>query len=154
AVDDGKLGGSLLALLEQALRLVEETGVFQRHAHAGGDGADQPDFRLAISVFTLIVLHRDHAERPIACEDGHEDGREALFGSRNGDHPLRAGIGPRMRDDRPARMHELPPDSLGPRLYRLPGRSLAMPVLVQEVKDIVLRVIPADAQVAGLEYLA
>ena len=37
AVDDRELGGALLALLEQALRLVEEARVLQRHAHAGGD---------------------------------------------------------------------------------------------------------------------
>ena len=38
AVDDRELGGALLGLLEQALRLVEEARVLQRDAHARGDG--------------------------------------------------------------------------------------------------------------------
>ena len=35
AVDDGQLGRALLGLLQQALRLVEQARVLQRHAHAG-----------------------------------------------------------------------------------------------------------------------
>ena len=38
-VDDGELRGALLAFLEQALRFVEETGVFERDAHARRNGA-------------------------------------------------------------------------------------------------------------------
>ena len=37
AVDDRQLGGALLGLLEQALGLVEQARVLQRHAHAGGE---------------------------------------------------------------------------------------------------------------------
>src|SRR5215212_8135678 len=33
AIDDSEFGVTLLGLLEQALGLVEETGVFERHAH-------------------------------------------------------------------------------------------------------------------------
>ena len=39
AVDDRQLGGALLGLLEQALRLVEEARVLQRDAHARGDAS-------------------------------------------------------------------------------------------------------------------
>src|SRR5258706_11910601 len=41
AVDDGELGVALLGFLEQALRLVEETGVLQRDAHAVGERLEQ-----------------------------------------------------------------------------------------------------------------
>ena len=37
AVDHGELGVALLGLLQQALRLVEEARVLQRHAHARRD---------------------------------------------------------------------------------------------------------------------
>ena len=39
AVDHRQLGVALLGLLQQALRLVEQARVLQRHAHARGDGA-------------------------------------------------------------------------------------------------------------------
>ena len=74
AVDDGELGGPLLALLEQALRLVEEPRVLERHAHARGDCAEQAHLRLAVDVLALVVFHRDHSERPITREDRDEDG--------------------------------------------------------------------------------
>ena len=45
AVDDGQLGGALLGLLQQALRLVEEARVLERHAHARGDRREQAHLR-------------------------------------------------------------------------------------------------------------
>ena len=40
AVDDRELRGPLLALLEEALRLVEQPRVLEGHAHARGDCAE------------------------------------------------------------------------------------------------------------------
>ena len=37
AVDHRQLGGALFGFLEQPLRLVEETSILERHAHAIGD---------------------------------------------------------------------------------------------------------------------
>src|SRR5258708_37473048 len=42
AVDHRQLGGALLLGLEQKLRLVEETRVLQRHAHARGHRSEEP----------------------------------------------------------------------------------------------------------------
>ena len=57
-VDDRELGGTLLGLLEQALRLIEETRVLECDAHARGNRRDQAHLGLAEGVFACIVL--DH----------------------------------------------------------------------------------------------
>ena len=54
----GELGGALLGFLEQALRLVEEARVLQRHAHARGHRREQAHLRLAEGVLALVVLQR------------------------------------------------------------------------------------------------
>ena len=55
AVDDRELGGALLGLLEQALRLVEEARVLERDAHAVGERLQQADVGLAERVLALQV---------------------------------------------------------------------------------------------------
>ena len=55
AVDDRELGGALLGLLEQALRLVEQPRVFQRDAHAVGQRLQQPHVGVAEGVLALHV---------------------------------------------------------------------------------------------------
>ena len=56
AVDDRELGGALLGLLQQPLRLVEQARVLERHAHARGDRREQADLGLAEGVLALVVL--------------------------------------------------------------------------------------------------
>mgnify|MGYP003693861707 CR=1 FL=1 len=55
AVDDRELGGALLALLEQALRLVEEARVLERDAHAVGERLQQAHVGIAERVLALHV---------------------------------------------------------------------------------------------------
>ena len=82
AVDHRQLGGALLGLLEQALRLVEEARVLQRDAHARGDGRQQPHLRLAERVLALVVLERDAAQHAVARDDRHANQAETLRRSR------------------------------------------------------------------------
>ena len=60
-VDDREFRRALLALLEEALRLVEEARVFQRHAHARRDRGKQPHLGLAEGVLALVVLENDRS---------------------------------------------------------------------------------------------
>jgi hypothetical protein len=61
AVDDRELGGALLALLVEALRLVEEARVLEAHAHAAGERLQQAHVGLAEGVLALEVGEVDHA---------------------------------------------------------------------------------------------
>ncbi len=46
AVDDRQFGIALLGLLEQALGLIEQTGILERHAHAVGQCLQQAYIRI------------------------------------------------------------------------------------------------------------
>ena len=62
AVDDRQLGGALLGLLQQALRLVEEAGVLQRDAHAARRPcSSRRTLGLAERVLALVVLDADRS---------------------------------------------------------------------------------------------
>ena len=82
AVDHRQLGVALLGFLEQPLRLVEEARVLERHAHAGGDGSQQPDVGLAERVLALVVLEHDAAEHAVAADDRNEHAGLAAVGAR------------------------------------------------------------------------
>ena len=69
AVDHRQLGGALLGFLQQALGLVEEARVLQRHAHARRDRAEQAHLGLAEGVLALVVLEDDRAQDAIAAEN-------------------------------------------------------------------------------------
>ncbi len=73
AVDDRQLGIALFGLLEQALGLVEETGIFQGHAHRVGQGLQQAYIRFAEGVFTFHILQIDQAARLIADDKWNEN---------------------------------------------------------------------------------
>ena len=73
AVDDRELRIALLALLEEALRFVEETRVFQCDAHARGHSREQPYLGLAERVLALVILHSNKAQNAIATKDGDRD---------------------------------------------------------------------------------
>ncbi len=55
AVDDRELGRALLALLEQALRLVEQARVLERDAHRVGERLQQAHVGVAERVLALHV---------------------------------------------------------------------------------------------------
>ena len=59
AVDDRQLGGALVGLGQEPLGLVEQAGVLEGDAEAGGEGVEQPDVRVAEGVLAVEVLERD-----------------------------------------------------------------------------------------------
>ena len=61
AVDHRQFGGALLGFLQQALRLIKEPRVLQRHTHARGHRTEQAHSGFVIRVLALIVLHDDRA---------------------------------------------------------------------------------------------
>ena len=73
AVDDRELGGALLGLLQQALRLVEQARVLERDAHARGDGREQAHVGLAVRVLALVVLERDRRRARGRCRGWERD---------------------------------------------------------------------------------
>ena len=104
AVDDREFRGALLALLEQPLRLVEEARVLQRHAHACGDGAQQPDLGFAVSVLALEILDVDRAEYAVTAQDGDACHRLASIRARNDTHPGRIHFGAAVLNERLPRL--------------------------------------------------
>ena len=100
AVDDRELGRALLALLEQALRLVEEPRVLERDAHACRDGAEQPHLGFAEGVLALdsspemIVPSTRSLPRMGTLTE-----RKAWIGSRNVPDALSASVRAIVRDD-------------------------------------------------------
>ena len=72
-VDDGELGVSLLGLTEQALGLVEQSGVLQRDAEAPGQRREQADLGVAERVLAIHVLERDHPGPDAAGDQRHEE---------------------------------------------------------------------------------
>ena len=78
-VDDRQLLGPRVGLGQQPLRLVEQSSVLQRHAHARRDRRQQPLIGLVVGV-GLGGLHGQHAHHALAAEDRHPDPRLALHG--------------------------------------------------------------------------
>ena len=74
AVDDRKLGGTLLGFVQQALRFVEQPRVFQRHAHAVGERFQQPHIGGRECVLALHVAQDDQAPRNAVGPQGRVDG--------------------------------------------------------------------------------
>ena len=66
AVDDGQLRRALLALLEQALRLVEQPRVLERHAHGVGERLQQAHVGFAEGVLAVQVDQADQSARLVA----------------------------------------------------------------------------------------
>ena len=59
-VDDGQLGGPFIGFGQEALGLVEQAGVLERDAQAGGQRAQQVDVGIAEGVGAVEVLEGDH----------------------------------------------------------------------------------------------
>ncbi len=73
AVDDSQLGVALLGFLEQALGLVEKTGILECHAHAGGHGLHQAYIRLAEGILALIILYNNRTNYPGGADDRYQN---------------------------------------------------------------------------------
>ena len=73
-VDERQLGGALVRLREEALRLVEEARVLEGHAHARRERREQADVAIVKGI-VLQALERDDAEDAIAGKDGHAEPR-------------------------------------------------------------------------------
>ena len=71
AVDHRQLGSAPLGLFQQALRLVEEARVFQRHAHAGGQGFEQAHLGLAVGMLAAHVAELDQSACLVARHQRH-----------------------------------------------------------------------------------
>src|ERR1700682_4112143 len=82
AVDNGELGRALLALLEQALRFIEQPRVFECHAHAVGERLQQPYVGVAEGVLALHVDQIDHPAHLLARYQRHHDERFLHPGAR------------------------------------------------------------------------
>jgi hypothetical protein len=154
AVDHRELGGALLCLLQEALRLVEQPRVLQRDAHACRDRADQAHVAFAERVLALVILEHDRPQHAVAPDDGNEDSGLAGIRTRYDLDPLGSSLVTIAEHDRLARAHHARPRTPFARCGRrdlLPDTVL---VLVQIVRKIVDGVVPANAHVAGLEHLA
>jgi len=154
AVDDRQLRRALLAFLEEALRLVEEAGALQRHAHTRSDRAQQPHLGFAESVLALVVLQHDQTEDAITSEDRHEDSGLAVIGARQCACPEGGRVGAISENDRLPRAQDLRPGSAYEGLPGLHTLPVSMFVLVQVVHETGLSLVPADADVAGVEDFA
>src|SRR3990172_7275431 len=64
-------GGALFGLFEQALGLVKQPRVLQRHAHRVGEGLEQAHIRVGEGVLAVNVLQADHASDHIAHDQRH-----------------------------------------------------------------------------------
>src|SRR3990172_6947500 len=68
AVNDRQLGGALLGFFEQALCLVEETGVLQGDRQAIGECLQQTHIRFAECMFAVQVSDINHASDCVSHE--------------------------------------------------------------------------------------
>ncbi len=154
AVDDGQLGGALLAFLEQALRLVEEPRILERGAKRRGDRHQQTDIGFSERVFALVVLHRDVAENLVAADDRHRDQGLAAVGAR--DCPARQllVVCCSVENDGPARARHRFAEAARGRRAGWNTQPLAMLVRVQVVGEVGLFVVPADPHVTCVEHFA
>jgi hypothetical protein len=84
AVDDRELGRSLLGLLEEALGLVEQAGIFEGNTHARRNRGQEPDFAFAKRILPLVVLDQEIAQHAVAADDRHVDCRKRRV--RSGDY--------------------------------------------------------------------
>ena len=71
AVDHRELGAAALGLLQQALGLVEQAGVLQRHAHAAGQRLEQAHVGVAVGVLALEIAQGQHAAHLVAGPQRH-----------------------------------------------------------------------------------
>ena len=68
AVDHGKFRRALVSLLEQALRLVKETRIFERHAETRGNGQEQT-FIAGCKGVLVVKIFQDNQASDIVSTD-------------------------------------------------------------------------------------
>ena len=71
-IDDRELGGPLVRLGQEPLRLVEQAGILKRDAEARRERREHADIRLRECVLAVQVLERDDADRLAAGDQGRE----------------------------------------------------------------------------------
>ena len=82
-----------------ALRLVEEAGVLERHAHRRRHRGEQPHRGLVEGMLTVEVFQSHEAQHALAADDGHHRDRLAPRRAGNVEDVLRVLLGPVAGDD-------------------------------------------------------
>ena len=80
-VDGRQFGRALFGFPQEALRLLEQSGVLQRHPDASGDRGQQSLVAVTERIFTLVVLEKDRARDLAVDEDRHPEDRLGIIGS-------------------------------------------------------------------------
>ena len=95
-VDEGQLGGALVGLRQELLRLVEQPGILQRDAEAAGERGQQANVRLAERVLSLEVLDQEDAvdRSPVIIGTNRADfaSSPATIGGCPYSRPARSGL--------------------------------------------------------------
>ncbi len=156
AVDDRELGRALLALLEQALRLVEQARVFERDAHAVGERLEEAHVGFAVRV---LALHVDKVDQPaglVPDDQRHVEGRFLVqrAGQRVTPVLFRLVLGIFVDDNRFARANDVSCKSLLTERVGLDRDPFPVLVDIRVVDQVGLRIVDADAQVRLIEDLA
>ena len=97
-VDGRQFGRALFGFPQEALRLLEQSGVLQRHPDASGDRGQQSLVALTERVLTLVVLEDDRARDLAVDEDRHPDDRFGSIGSFEDPETERHHLGRRAAD--------------------------------------------------------
>ena len=155
AADDLQNLGSGCLVSQRQPDVIDQARVFQRHTHARSHRLEQTHPRCVESVLTLMVLHPDESQDPVAGDDRHDDGRMAPVGSRRRFNAHGSLLGARVQHHRFAQFEELPKPAVRVDFAGRPMRyRQAMLVVVERPYRFSLRVPPEHAQVTGAEHLA
>ena len=135
--------------------VVDQARIFQRHARARSHRLEQTHPRCVEGVLTLVVLHPDETQDPVAGDDRHGDERMAPVGSRRRFKADFRLLGAGVEHHRFPRFEK--PPQLGVGVGDFPGRPMryrqSMLVVVESPDRVGGVVPPEHAQVAGAQYL-
>ncbi len=156
AVDDRELGRALLALLEQALRLVEEPRVLQRDAHAVGERLQQAHVRIAVRVLALRVGQADEPARLVADDQRYVHRRLLVRGAREREASVLFGFALHVLvdDERLACAQHVRGKALVEQRTRIDLDALSVLVDIRKVDKLRLRIVDPDSHVGVVEDLA
>src|SRR5205823_15007194 len=108
---------------------------------------------LAEGAFALVVRQDDRAQYAVTAEDGDVDDGMTLVGARHDLSSQRCLFGAAVRNKRLARLHYSEKKATWHGSPGLRHKTHTMFVFVEEVRQIGLRVVPSDADDAGVEHL-
>ena len=114
ARDDRELRRALVGALEQPLRLVEQAGVLERDAQAGGERREDAHVGVAERALVIQVLEGDDPERLVAHDERHPQAglRELALHRDAGLAELLAPLGHALVDEQGlARLRDVPPEA-------------------------------------------